>query len=595
MEANHARLVCHRRTESYWVKHIAPILPHHDEQSNARDWLSALLPGIPRWRPNTPEATALVRKARRVPIPESQDWARRISNNPQHCETPEFSAFLNRHRVYAEATGDSGFLNKTFNSLATSLVRADTGRVALAVSLVEEALKWQPRDSQTWTIYATMLSTARRQADAIAVLWKARHQFPWDSFIRNELGRILRQAGDLIAAEGVLREAASHFPGDEVCRNGLAETLRAMGRFDDARRMYEQTRQDFPRDVFCRTGLADLLIDLNELAHAEQILGEALELDATNRPSRGVMARVLLIRGARSRDEGLRGEAESILRQLAYEGDQVARKLLQDIAEQWQQALNEPNTMFRRDLGIQQGQADEAQNDRAVSEMTVAERLGRAMITLWQTERAEDATLRLSLCAHATALLDVPEDKIDDDLLAAFVETRGLVLLASGDAQRAAAYFEAQIRHYGRGGWIGIQLGDQRARIALGLPKDADDTVEAPSSQSARFALYVARVIQTLSASPQESEVRDLLKTLYPRAADFAARAQPDAEGGLSIESGAEMLGAFLQTRWFRPAGIQTAEDLDSPDALHAVVERINNTRTDTFDVISNSTLALAA
>ena len=227
--------------------------------------------------------------------------------------------------------------------------------------------------------------------------------------------------------------------------------------------------------------------------------------------------------------------------------------------------------------------------------MSVAERLGRAMVTLWQAERAEDATLRSSLCADANALLEVPEDKIDDDLVAAFVETRGLVLLASGDAQRALAYFEEQIRHYGRGGWIGIQLGDQRARIALGVPKDADDTVEPPSSQSARFALYVARVIQTLSASPQESAVRDLLKTLYPRAADFAARAQPDAEGGLSIESGAEMLGAFLQTRWFRPAGIQSAEDLDRPDALHAVIERINHTRTDTFDVISNSTLAIAA
>lgn len=232
---------------------------------------------------------------------------------------------------------------------------------------------------------------------------------------------------------------------------------------------------------------------------------------------------------------------------------------------------------------------------RRVGDMSLAERLGRAMIALWQAERAEDATLRSSLCAHATALLEVPEDKIDDDLLAAFVETRGLVLLASGDAQRALSYFEEQIRHYGRGGWIGIQLGDQRARIALGVPKDADDTVEAPSSQSARFALYVARVIQTLAASPQESEVRDLLKTLYPRAAGFAARAQPDAEGGLSIESGAEMLGAFLQTRWFRPAGIQSAEDFDRPDALRAVIERINNTRTDTFDVISNSALALAA
>jgi hypothetical protein len=227
--------------------------------------------------------------------------------------------------------------------------------------------------------------------------------------------------------------------------------------------------------------------------------------------------------------------------------------------------------------------------------MSGAERLGRAMITLWEAEHAEGSTLRLSLCAHATSLLEVPEDKFNDDLLAAFVETRGLVLLATGDARRALAYFEEQIHHYGRGGWIGIQLGDERARIVLGLPRDAAETSEAPSSQSARFALSVATVIQKLSAAPQESEVRDLLKNLYPRAADFAARVRPDAEGKLSFESGAQMLGAFLQARWFRPAGIQSVEDFDRPDALLAVVDRINNTRTDTFDVISNSTLALAA
>jgi len=227
--------------------------------------------------------------------------------------------------------------------------------------------------------------------------------------------------------------------------------------------------------------------------------------------------------------------------------------------------------------------------------MSVAERLGRAMIALWQAERAEDTALRDSLCTHATALLNVPEERIDDELLAAFVETRGLVLLASGDARRALTYFEEQIHHFGRGGWIGIQLGGERARIVLGLPSGAAETAEPPSSQSAPFALHVARVIGSLSRAPQEAEVRELLKQLYPRAAKFAARAQTDAEGNQHSESGAEMLGAFMQTRWFRPAGIQSVEDLDQPDRLHAVVERINASRTDTFDVLSNSTLAIAA
>lgn len=585
----------YRRSEGFWVEHISPILPHHEEQSNAREWLSDILLGMPRWRPTSAAAKALVRYARRVPVPESLDWVKCVAQNPELCDTPEFSAFLNRHRVYAQMTGDSGFLNKSFNNLATSIVRAAPVRAPFALALVEEALKWKPWDPQTWTIYAAILSTAHREREAIAALWEARQRFPWDSFIRNELGRILRKTGDLVAAEGVLREAASHFPSDNVCRNALAELLRVMGRIDESRDVFERTCQEFPQDVFSRSGLGDLLIDLNEADQAERLFREALRTDQRNPVARGGLARALSIQGVRFKSLELRDEAKSILQELAFEGDSDARRRLQDFDAQWQRAEADPSFTFRREMGDEKSQAHREQRDSAIMEMSVAERLGRAMINLWQAERTADAPQRSSLCAHATALLNVSEEDIDDDLLAAFVETRGLVFLASGDAQRALAYFEEQIRHYGRGGWIGIQLGDERARIILGVPKGAGEMVEAPSSQSARFALYVARVIQTLSATPQESEVRELLKTFYPRAADFAASAQPNAEGGVSIESGVEMLGAFLQTRWFRPAGIQSAEDLDRPEILHAVMERINNTRTDTFDVISNSMLALAA
>jgi tetratricopeptide (TPR) repeat protein len=566
---------------------------------------------------------------RPVPVPVSQDWAQRIQENPELCDTPEFSAFLGQHRAYAETTGDPEYINKTFNNLSTSIIRADSRRATFAVSLIEEALEWAPWNPHNWTSYAIVLCAAHRAADAINALWKARQRFPWNPIVRNELGRILRASGDLPAAQGVLREAVSHFPFnvvarhslaavlieldrfDDACavyrqacsdfpdqqisRNLLAETLHHMGRFDEAREVYEKTSREFSNDIVCLTGWADVLIDVNRIDAAESIYLRALEIDNHNPYARGGLARVFSLRSARNRDEELRDEAKRILRELADEGNQDARSRLRDFDDQWERATTDTSVTFRRETRDRQPQARRTPHGRTIAEMSVAERLGRAMITLWQAERAEDAALRSSLCAHATELLEVPEDEIDDDLLAAFVETRGLVFLASGDARRALTYFEEQIHHYGRGGWIGIQLGDQRARIVLGVPKDADDTVEAPSSQSARFALYVARVIQILSASPQESEVRDLLKTLYPRAADYAARAQPDAEGGLSIESGAEMLGAFLQTRWFRPAGIQSAADLERPDVLHTVVERINTTRTDTFDAISNSAMALAA
>ena len=294
------------------------------------------------------------------------------------------------------------------------------------------------------------------------------------------------------------------------------------------------------------------------------------------------------------RDEELRGEAVRILQDLAYEGDQIAKSMLKDLGNQSQKTPSELAAALKRESGTQRVQSDRARNGRSPSEMSIAERLGRAMILLWQAERADDPIQRCSGCAEALELLNFPEANIDDDLLAAFVETRGLVLLASGDARMALTYFQDQAHHYGRGGWIGVQLGGERARIVLGLPSDADDTVEAPSSRTARFALSVARVIHALSSAPQESAIRHLLKTLYSKAADFASHAQSNAGGKLVIENGEGMLGTFLQTRWFRPAGIQSADDLDQPSRLSTVVNFIKNTRIDTFDVLSNSTLMIA-
>ena len=460
---------------------------------------------------------------------------------------------------------------------------------------MEEALAWAPQNPHNWTSYAIVLNAGQRVRDAINALWEARDRFPWDPFIRSELGRLLRENGDLAASADVLREAIGQFPGNVVLPSGLAETLRAMERFQEARKVYEQTCKDFPNNAYCLRGLADLLIDLKELEEAERLYRESMRIAPRDEYARSGLARVLSIRSARTRDVSLRDEARRLLAELADAGNQDAIRRVQVFDGQWERATKDPTITFRRESGDQQPQEPPAPNDRAIQEMSAAERLGRAMIALWQAERGEDAGSRSSHCEHALALLDVPEDKTDDDLLTAFVETRGLVLLASGDAQKALAYFENQIRHYGRGGWIGLQLMGKRARTALGAPQEAGENAEAPCSQSTRFALHVAQVIQTLSASPPEAEVRKLLKTLYPEAAKLAARVQPDSEGGLSVQNGGEMLGVFLQMRWFRPAGIQSAGDLDRSDALQAVVERINTTRIDTFDVISNSTLALAA
>ena len=620
----------YRRSENYWGGRFVPLLSQYQEPSAAREWLKDLLPGVRELRSRETETNhAHSYPVRHVPVQVSRDWAQGVGQDPRLCDSTEFEAFLEEHRSYARTTGDPEYINKTLNNLAIAIIRADDQRAGFAVSLMEEALDWAPRDPRNWTSYAKVLCAANRDSDAIQALWHARHRFAWNPFIRNELGRILRENGDWVAAEGVLREAVGHFPRDVVSRTGLAETLRGMNRLGEARDVYEQACRDFPSNVFSRTGLAetlramnrlgearnvyeqacrdfprnvvsrnglaDLLIVLGESDKAERLYREALAVDSQNHFTRGGIARVLAIQSARTRDAVLREEAKGILEELAEDGNSDARRRLLDFDHQWERATTDPTVTFRSESGHRELQRRSPDRIRPIEEMSLAERLGRAMIALWQTRHAEDASVRAAHCAEATALLDVAEQATDDDLIAAFVETRGLVLLASGDARGALAYFEEQVNRYGRGGWIGIRLGEQRARTLLGEPGDLDHDGEPSDSLDVRFAFSVAKVIQALSASPRESEIRDLLKTLYPRAVRLAAQTQPDPEQGLSFENGAQMLGSFLEARWFAPAGIRCAEDLDQPGALRSVMERINRTPTDTFDVISNATMALAA
>jgi tetratricopeptide (TPR) repeat protein len=343
-----------------------------------------------------------------------------------------------------------------------------------------------------------------------------------------------------------------------------------------------------------RCALGDLLIDLDEIDEAERIYRKALEIEIHDPYIKSGLARALSIRSARARNGVLREEARGILLSLAGEGDYVANLRLQNFDKKWERATIDLNEKFRRE-GEMRSPACAAVQSRRIEDMTGVEQLGRAMIALWHLERDENPASKASQFADAMKLLDMSEGNISDELIPAHVETRGLVLLTD-DAQKALDYFEKQIRSYGRGSWIGIRLGAQRARLLLDKFSENDlDDIESPSSESARFALYVARVIQALSQTSEESEIRARLKSLYPRSAEIVTNIRTNNRGELSIENGSEMIGSFLQARWFRPAGVQSSADFDNSEVMQAVVERITGSYTDTFDVLSNATPALAA
>jgi tetratricopeptide (TPR) repeat protein len=413
---------------------------------------------------------------------------------------------------------------------------------------MEEALDWQPYNPHNWTVYAQALWAAARHSDAIDVLWQARQRFPWNAFMRTELGRLLREAGDLSTSEGVCREAAGHFPANIVCRTSLGETLIDLGNLDGAERVYDEARGLDAHNAYARTGLAQ----------------------------------VWFIRSARVRDTTLRDRAKALLEETVQQGNRVAQQLLLTFEERWQRAVDRGGIRPRP-----------AVTRRRIEEMSAAERLGRAMIALWQAERAPSDQERDRLCEEAQRYLDVPESAAGD-LLMGFVETRGLVILARGDAQAALDYFRDQIERRGRGGWIGIRLGEQRARGKLGETVELSLDETPFDSRSVRFSVQVANVLSRLAATGAEREVGEMLKMLYPSAARLARQWAEDQEGVDLAARSSAMLASFLDAKWYRPAGIAAEEDLNDPQRVIRAIENVRQTEADTFDVLANTALAAA-
>ena len=623
------------RSERVWIQKFFGVLRDPSlGQNNAEKWLESLLP---HW-----EADLFRHGAGRGQIvspptrAEREQWVENVTHNTSLCGSPELESFLGRYRVYTSATGDSEYLVKTFNNLANRVGGRDSSKVGWAVNLLDECIRWQPYNPHNYTVISKILWTANRHRDAIDILWNARHRFPWNPVVRNELGRLIREDGDIPTAMGVFRETAAQFPDNTVSRTGLAQahlqldefnealevfeqackdfpsdvffrlglasTLRRLDKPVEARKVYEEACRDFPGDANPRTGLANVLIDMGELDLAEALFLEARSLDNKNEYAKSGLAEVWFIKSAKTQDIALRDSSKSLLEELADEGVEFAASRLRNYNQKWKLAVERRGVRYK-DLF---GEASEEiiphlreTPTRTIQEMSVAERLGRAMIALWQAERTSQPERRNQLCVHARQLLDV-SDAEAGDLLTGFVETRGLVLLANGDAVSSLKYFNEQIERYGRGGWIGVRLGEQRARLVLGQTVDFL-TDESPfDSRSSRFTMQVANVIRLLTTNESEQEVGDILRSLYPNAASLAEQWSKASEEGSSNPAdtsifGSGMIAAFIRSRWFRPAGVSSAEDLVNAESRGRVISEIRRTQNDTFDVLASAAVSFAA
>jgi hypothetical protein len=55
------------------------------------------------------------------------------------------------------------------------------------------------------------------------------------------------------------------------------------------------------------------------------------------------------------------------------------------------------------------------------------------------------------------------------------------------------------------------------------------------------------------------------------------------------------MIAAFIRSRWFRPAGVSSADDLANVENRGRVITEIRRTQNDTFDVLSSAAVSFAA
>jgi hypothetical protein len=368
--------------------------------------------------------------------------------------------------------------------------------------------------------------------EAIHNLWMARFRFPWDTKVRNELARLHRDSGDWANAEMIYRETADEFPHDAMCRLGLSY--------------------------------------------------------------------ILFHRSAESRDENQRDEARTLLQEAAALGDCSSTQFLNGFDQRWERLASQQQTPAELE-----GESEEtiALPQPTPAEMRPAQRLGRALLFQWQARRAEPAGERERLFAEAEALLDLPAE-LTGECRTAFVEARGFLLLARDRAAEARVYFEQQVAATAPRPPLGLRLGFAEARARLGETlSDIEEAELSSFGPEGSILPLVLKVVRLLESTASDGEIRDLLLKLYPRVRELAG--MPASELGeeeeptnptasmRQSETPDTMMAQLLLASVFRPAAINTSEDLQAADSISRVRASLKSHRDDIFSVTEK--LALVA
>lgn len=625
-----------------WVREFEPVLEARQDAERGPEWLKKVLPQLRTSQPVRPQFRNDFRPAHTRQEVEAM-IAEVKARGPNACGE-RLVVFLERERAYVNATGNPHYLGRTFNRLAEAARRTNP---EWAVERAEESLARDPTNEFTWTALARCLwargTDAQKRKNSVAaesdfheaidILWTARFRFWWNAYLRTELGRLCREAGDIETSELVYREAAAEFPDNEVARGGLSDVLAMQGKFEQAEEVLREAIRNIPSAPSLHNQLSGVLKESKRLDEAEQVLREAIRqmpdepslrdwlagllqeckrFDEAERIYRETqtlfpsdpncltgLAVILHYRSAINGDEEEREEARRLFRDATTLGSPIARTWLSGFDAGWRRIAE------RREVHLTQGEEKELLSVRPTKpeEMRPAQRLGRALLLQWQARRAESAGERELLFAEAEALLTLP-DELTGECRTAFVEARGFLLLARDRATEARAYFEQQLAAFTRPA-LGLRLGFAEARARLGETlSDTEEAELASFGPEGSILPLVLKVVRLLESGTSDDTLRDLLLELYPEVRRLAG--MPASELGEEEEEPAAlatsarqpetpdtMMAQLLLASVFRPAAINTPADLQAADSIPHVRASLKAHRDDIFSVAEK--LALAA
>ena len=583
--------------DQVWRGHLQTAVRSKPHSEQVEAWLETLYPAKAKVTIPRSASTRILHAPTRA---DYEGYCGEIARRGPKGEEQRIAPFLKQHRDYAAATGDASALVMAFNRLASDAMKHDPG---WALALVEEALKWQPGNPHNWVVKARCLEAAHQDNKAIETLWEARIRLPQHVYVRTELGRMLREGGDLETSQAVYEEAANDFDHESAVWCGLAEVLSELGKTDEAIEAYRKAvqRATEEKDIrYARTGLANQLMKRrkpDDLREAEEVLRETMRMvpddlfvpntlaellkdqerfeeaaeicrdTAGNHlhdpVSRSILGEILFNQGLKAGgDVNLKEEARQWFQEAADLGDRTAQERLDTLDQRWEYGLArggqrvESRSVADRDLRRRLLEFETTE-----TAWSPAQRLGRALLAQWQAAREENPKRQALFFDRAERLLSVPDEQIGEEFLTAFIEARGFLLLAQGKTPQAVDYFREQVEHFGRGAWTGIQLGYAEARLRAGQEVSAAEwrALGAAGPEGAVTSL-VARVLGWLTKE-DDKELRSVLAELYPKATVVEPKddelRRPDF-----------LLRHFVKDRWFAAAGIEQQADLENPTKL---------------------------